>query len=119
MENQTNMDHHCSDNYLELIVSFNTPNKYDCENLLDEIKEKLPEEYYFFFMLSLSCEISLYIERLIDNEIKNISKYKQEILPTLELSKLKEIYDRKIKSNFDNKSVEILNSILRERLMEE
>ena len=74
-------------------------------------------------MLSVSCEISLYVERLIDNKnesfIENISKYKQEILPTLELSKLKEIYDRKIKSNFDNKSVEILNSILRERLMEE
>ena len=54
MENQTNMDHHCSDcsdNYLGLVVSFNTPNKYDCENLLDEIKEKLPEEYYFFYVV--------------------------------------------------------------------
>lgn len=139
----------CSDHYLEAIISYDSENKYDCENLLKEIKEKLPDEYYFFFMIALSSEISSSIERSIDFEsensskrstkhskqivknenekfIENVSKYRKEILPSLSLDELKEIYNRKINSerspdssfgtsNFNKESIKIYNSILNKR----
>lgn len=114
------------DSYLTNIVSTDCL-KYNCEGFLDEIKEKIPDEYCFFFSLALASKISSDSCDTIDEDISSMDKiFSQQVSKNLEafislsnVQILRKFYFKKVNCDFDVEKNKILGSILKEREIDE